>query len=111
MLQLVEQSGSRARLTELARRLHVTRPSARETASRLRDVGYLLIERSPDDRRLRLLTATEEGMECLAEVEAGIQALLLEMTNDVPVAILVDATRTLDRMASRLHACETVLKR
>ena len=111
MLRLVEQSGSRATLTRLARRLHVTRPSARETASRLCDLGYLSIGRSPGDRRLRLLTVTVAGMECLSEVDAGIQFLLLEMTNDVPAACLVDATRILDRMARRLRACETVLRR
>jgi hypothetical protein len=49
-------------------------------------------------------------MECLSEVDAGIDVLLLEMTNDVPVAFLVDASRVLDRMARRLRACETVLR-
>ena len=111
MLRLVEQSGSRATLTHLARRLHVTRPSARETAGRLCDLGYLSIGRPPGDRRLRLLTVTDAGMECLSEVDAGIQFLQLEMTNDVPAAFLVDATRILDRMAKRLRACETVLRR
>jgi MarR family transcriptional regulator for hemolysin len=111
MLRLVEQSGSRATLTRLARRLHVSRPSARETAGRLRDAGYLVIERSQGDRRLRLLTVTDAGLECLSEVEAGIQVLLLEMTNDVPVACLADSTRILDRMARRLRTCETVFRR
>ncbi len=111
MLQLVEQSGSRATLTQLARQLHVTRPSAHETASRLRDVGYLSIGRSPGDRRFRLLIVTDAGMECLSEVDASIHVLLLEMTNDIPAACLVDTTRILDRMASRLRACETLLRR
>ena len=110
MLQLVAQSGNRATLTELARRMHVKRPSVRETASRLCDVGYLSIGRVPGDRRLRRLAVTEAGMECLAEVEAGIDVLLLEMTNDVPDAFLVDASQVLDRMARRLRACETVLR-
>jgi DNA-binding MarR family transcriptional regulator len=111
MLRLVEQSGSGATLTRLARRLHVTRPSARETASRLCDMGYLSIEPSPGDRRFRRLTMTTAGMDCLSEVDAGIQFLLLEMTNDLSVDWLVDATRTLDRIAHRLRACETVLRR
>jgi DNA-binding MarR family transcriptional regulator len=111
MLRVVEQSGSRVMLTHLARRLHMTRPSARETAVRPRDVGYLSIARSPGDRRLRQLALTDAGMECLSEVDAGIEALLLEMTNDVPVARLVDATRILDRVAKRLCTCETVLRR
>ncbi|MND04150.1 hypothetical protein D3C83_242940 [compost metagenome] len=50
-------------------------------------------------------------MECLSEMDAGIQFLLLEMTNDVPAASLADATRVLDRMARRLRACETGLRR
>jgi len=111
MLRLVEQSGSRATLTHLAWQLHVTRPSARETASRLCDLGYLSIGRPPGDRRHRLLTVTDAGMECLSEVDGGIDVLLLEMTNDVPAAFLADATRTLDRMASRLRECETLLRR
>jgi DNA-binding MarR family transcriptional regulator len=111
MLRLIEQSGYRATLTKLARRLHVTRPSARETAGRLCDLGDLSIGWSPGDRRLRRLTVTAAGLECLSEVDAGIQALLLEMTNDVPAAFLVDATRVLGRVARRLRACETVLRR
>lgn len=111
LLQLVEQSGRRATLTHLARRLRVTRPSASETANRLCAVGYLSISRPPGDRRIRRLTVTEAGMECLADVDAGVQALLLEMTNDVPAARLEEATRVLDRMAGRLRACETVFRR
>lgn len=90
--------------------MHVTRPSASETASRLGDVGYLSIRRVPGDRRLRLLEVTEAGLECLSEVDAGIDFLLLEMTNDVQLACLVDTSRVLDRIARRLNACETVLR-
>jgi DNA-binding MarR family transcriptional regulator len=111
LLRLVEQSGSRATLTRLARRLNVARQSARETADRLCEVGYLSIERSPVDRRARLLTLTDAGLECLSEVDGGVQFLLLEMTSELPAAWLEDATRTLDRIAKRLGACETVLKR
>jgi len=50
-------------------------------------------------------------MECLSDVDAGIQALLLEMTNDVPAANLEGAAHILDRMAKRLRACETVFRR
>ena len=80
-------------------------------ASRLCDGGYLTIGRLPGDRRFRRLTVTDAGMECLSEVDAAIEVLLLEMTNDVPAACLDDASRILDRMARRLRACETVLKR
>jgi len=111
MLRLVEKAGSRATLTNLAWRLHVTRPSARETAIRLCDLGYLSIGRTPGDRRLRRLTVTDAGLECLSELDAGIEFLLLEMTNDLPAATLVDGTRVLDRMASRLRECETVFRR
>ena len=111
LLRVVAQSGSRATLTQLARRLHVTRPSARETATRLCEVGYLSIGRVPGDRRFRRLAVTDAGLECLSELDAAIEFLLLEMTNDVPATHLEDATRILDRMAKRLRACETVLRR
>lgn len=111
MLRFVEQSGSKATLTQLSRRLRVTRPSAREMAGRLCHVGYLSIGRSPGDRRRRRLTLTVAGKECLSEVDASIEALLLEMTNDVPAECLVDAARIMDRMARRLRACETVFRR
>jgi DNA-binding MarR family transcriptional regulator len=111
MLQLVEQSGRGATLAHLAWRLHVARPTARETAKRLCDAGYLSFGPSPSDQRHRLLTVTNAGIECLSELDAGIEVLLLEMTNDVPAASLVDATRILDRMAIRLGACETLLRR
>jgi hypothetical protein len=54
---------------------------------------------------------TDAGIECLSEVDAGIEVLLLEMTNNVPVASLVDATRALVGMAMRLRTCETLLRR
>lgn len=111
MLSLVELSGSIATLTHLARHLHLSRPSARETATRLRDIGYLAIGRSPGDRRLCVLTVTDAGMECLSELDAGIKFLMLEMTSDIPVADLVQATQNLDRMAQRLRPCETVFRR
>lgn len=109
-IERVARSGNRATLTELARRMNVTRPSASETASHLCDVGYLSIGRGPGDRRFRQLKVTEAGKECLSEVDAGIDFLLLEMTNDIQVACLVDTSRVLDRMARRLSACETVLR-
>jgi DNA-binding MarR family transcriptional regulator len=111
LLQVVEQSGSRATLTHLARQLHITRPSARKTACRLGVAGYLSIGRSSGDRRLCRLTVTDAGMECLSDVGAGIQVLLLEMTNDLPAANMEEATRVLDRMAKRLRACETAYRR
>ena len=111
LLRLVAQSGSRATLTCLARRLRVTRPSARATASRLRDGGYLSFGRVPGDRRFRRLEVTDAGLECLSEMDAAIDVLLLEMTNDIPAASLQDASRILDRMTKRLRACETLFRR
>jgi DNA-binding MarR family transcriptional regulator len=111
LLRLVERSGSRATLTRLARRLRVSRPSACQTASRLRDLGYLSIGGLPGDRRFRRLAVTDAGMECLSEVDAGIEFLLLEMTNDLPAACLEDTLQILNRMARRLQACETVFRR
>ena len=111
LLQQVAQSGNSATLTHLARRLHVTRPSARETAGRLCDAGYLSIGRVPGDRRFRRLAVTDAGLESLSELDAAIEVLLLEMTNDIPAKHLEDASRILDRMAKRLRACETVLRR
>lgn len=111
MLRLVERSGNRATLTSLARQLHVARPSVREAADRLSSIGYLSIERSVGDRRERRLIVTDAGMECLSELDAGIQFLLLEMTNDFSAPWLADAARTLDRMAKRLGECEAVMRR
>ena len=109
LLRLVERSGSRATLTRLARRLHVSRPSARQTAGRLCDLGYLSICQLPGDRRFRRLAVTDAGLECLSEVDAGIEFLLLEMTNDLPAASLDDTSRILNRIARRLRACEPCL--
>lgn len=111
LLRLVAQSGSRATLTYLARRLHVTRPSARQSARRLCEGGYLSIGGVSGDRRFRRLEVTDAGLECLSEMDAAIEVLLLEMTNDIPATHLEDAARILDRMTKRLRACETVFRR
>ena len=111
MLRVISPPGAAATLTAVARKLHVTRPSARETADRLREAGYLSIGTAPRDRRARLLEPTEEGLDCLSELEASMQFLLLEMTNDIPRPDLEAMARTLDRIAARVRACETVMRR
>ena len=84
----------------------MTRPSARETAGRLRNLGYLSIGRSPGDRRLRLLTVTDAGMECLSEVDAGIQFLQLVLLAlaAVYVGTIETAFSALMKLSLRLMA-------
>jgi len=110
MLRAIAGPGPPVTLTGVARRLHVTRPSARETAGRLRDAGYLSIGRSSGDRRARLLDATEAGLESLSELDAALQFLLLEVTNDIAHADLEATARLLNRIATRIGRCETVLR-
>lgn len=110
MLRLVAQSDDCATLSQLARRLHISLSSTRETADRLCRASHVSLRLSPADARIRQLVLSELGAEYLSELDAAIQALLLEMTNDVPREELESAARILDRISRRLRGCETVFR-
>lgn len=58
-----------------------------------------------------MLALTDYGTECISELDAAMQVLLLEMTNEISLESLKTTTRLLYGMAHRLRRCEQELKR
>jgi DNA-binding MarR family transcriptional regulator len=111
MLRLVADFDGGVRLATLTRRLGITRPSAHATAALLCRVEMLAWSRSTEDRRIRILTLTDYGAECLEELDGAIELLVLEMTSDFSRESFRTTTELLNRMAHRLRRCESVFRR
>ncbi|MDY7099840.1 MAG: MarR family transcriptional regulator [Actinomycetota bacterium] len=80
-------------VTELGRRLGVTKQAATKTAERLEALGYVERRRSPDDGRVVLVARTDRGVEMLetsAEVFEVLRADLCGRLGDDRVAALED---------------------
>ena len=67
----IDPSGSR--LTELAHRAHITPQAMGELVDDLEDLGYVIRQPDPTDRRAKLIVLTDQGR---AAVEAGKQAIV-----------------------------------
>lgn len=94
-----------SRLTELAERAGVTKPSMNEIINVLVEMGY--VERVPDprDRRATLVRRTERGWEVNRDARQAVEALQLEWSQAIGAAELdqlLDGLRRLTRAATGL---------
>ena len=95
------------RITDLAAREHVTQPGITLLVNRLAQRGW--VERQPDpaDRRVVMVTLTEQGHEALARMRSEYRALLHEEMATLPdedVCTLARAIEILDGLIERLNA-------
>lgn len=65
-------SSEGSRLTELARRANMSPQAMGELVDELEQLGYLVRQPDPTDRRAKLITLTEKGHACIA---AGITTI------------------------------------
>lgn len=62
--------------------------------------------RSSGERRVRELALTDHGAEYLSELDAVMQELLFDVTNDISFDSLKTTTGLLNRLAQRFLRCE-----
>jgi DNA-binding MarR family transcriptional regulator len=65
-------------VSSLAQAEHVRRQSMAETLEALRDLGLIVAEQDPDDRRKTLISASAEGRTLLTNMPAAREAWLAE---------------------------------
>jgi DNA-binding MarR family transcriptional regulator len=68
ILEILEKHGPK-KISDIAEALNITLPSVTGLSDRLLAAGYIVRERSPEDRRIVLLDITEKGKEMLRNVQ------------------------------------------
>ena len=97
------------RITELAARERVTQPGITLLVNRLEQRGWAERHVDPNDRRVVLVSITEQGEEVLARLRSEYRALFHEEMATLPdedVCTLASAIEILDRLIERLTAQE-----
>lgn len=92
----IDPQGSR--LTQLAARANMTPQAMGELVDELEQLGYLVRQPDPNDRRAKLIVLTERGRDCVSagrETIEGIEERLSEILG-------ASGHRTLRRLLSRL---------
>ena len=69
----IDPQGSR--LTDLARRAHMTPQAMGELVDELEELGYVQRQPDPSDRRAKLIMLTERGHACIAAGVATVQGI------------------------------------
>ena len=94
----IDPTGSR--LTELAQRANITPQAMGELIDELEELGYVIRQPDPTDRRAKLILLTGEG---IAAVEAGRQ-IILGLESRITEILGVEGHETLREMLSKLLA-------
>ena len=72
MMILREAEGLQAPLKELERALHVAQSTAAGIVSRLEQKRYVTCYTSQEDRRIKMVRLTPEGLECCRQADQGM---------------------------------------
>ena len=102
MMQL-HQLGDNVSMSELAEVQGIELPPLMRTLTQLEKQGYLLRSTSPYDKRIRLLTLTEQGRARLEELNRVIENYQHRVTCTIPEAELAAFSSTLNQLACNLR--------
>lgn len=94
------------RITELATTEALAQPTVTQLVDRLQNRGLVDRTRDPRDRRVVLVSITEDGREALEQVRAEYRKLLRTVARDLPeneLAALLTATGTLQRLITAVQ--------
>lgn len=92
----IDPKGSR--LTDLAHRANITPQAMGELIDELEDLGYVIRQPHPNDRRAKLIVLTANGR---AAVEAG-QQTIVGLENRITEILGAEGHETLRRLLSKL---------
>lgn len=111
LLVVIARAPRRASAARIARLLRMSRQAVREMAVDLRERGLLTTPHGPVNRKETQLFLTPEGHIAMADLDAIMRDLLLEMTRDIPPQTLTATADLLNGFSARLLRCETILGR
>ncbi|MGV4200222.1 MarR family winged helix-turn-helix transcriptional regulator [Citrobacter murliniae] len=103
VLMQLHQLGDNVSVSELAEVQGIELPPLMRTLSQLEKQGYLLRSTSPYDKRIRLLTLTEQGRLRLEELNRVIETYQHRVTCTIPEAELASFSATLNQLACNLR--------
>ncbi|KLV63585.1 MarR family transcriptional regulator [Citrobacter murliniae] len=103
VLMQLHQLGDNVSVSELAEVQGIELPPLMRTLSQLEKQGYLLRSTSPYDKRIRLLTLTEQGRLRLEELNRVIETYQHRVTCTIPEAELASFSTTLNQLACNLR--------
>jgi MarR family transcriptional regulator for hemolysin len=91
--------------TRLAARVGVEDPTMVATIDRLVKAGYMLRTPSATDRRVKLLSLTDEGWKVYDTVKAEAEVVRREMLGNADPAVLRIVTEFLESMQTDIESC------
>ena len=103
VLMQLNELGDNVSVSELAEMQGIELPPLMRTLSQLEKQGYLLRSTSPYDKRIRLLTLTEQGRARLEELNRVIENYQHRVTCTIPEAELAAFSSTLNQLACNLR--------
>ena len=102
LMQLL-QFGDNVSVSELAEVQGIELPPLMRTLTLLEQQGYLLRTVSPYDKRIRLLTLTDEGRSVLQTLNQVIEVFQARVSTGIPAADIVKFSDTLNQIACNLR--------
>ncbi|HGY1168088.1 TPA: MarR family winged helix-turn-helix transcriptional regulator [Citrobacter braakii] len=103
VLMQLYQLGDNVSVSELAQMQGIELPPLMRTLAQLEKQGYLVRSTSPYDKRIRLLTLTEQGRLRLEELNRVIETYQHRVTCTIPEAELASFSATLNQLACNLR--------
>src|SRR5690606_7551843 len=102
-LRAVAESGPLT-TTAISREIHVSPSTVVGILDRLEDKGWVLRERSREDRRIVMVSATEAGRRLVRDTPSPMQQKLAEALNDLPELEQATITLSLERIVSLMES-------